>query len=193
MSNVLDIMIYSAKLSSSPFNYSSGHFLAFSYIRYIEIFVICCNAGFFISFKYFKSWRFRQVLKASSQTNCRKRLCLSSFQKDKSRKHKTKSSQNNSLVPLYQSTYKVSSKESIWFNLFCWVCHILLFCSSLGCYSYLVENLRQLYRRQMKYCPLSFALIIFSPSLDVECQIFITLLWSPSYICLHIFWWKSVT
>ena len=143
MSNVLDIMINSAKLSSSPFNYSSGHFLAFSYIRYIEIFVICCNAGFFISSKYFKSWRFRQVLKASSQTNCRKRLCLSSFQKDKSRKHKTKSSQNNSLVLLYQSTYKVLSKESIWFTLFCWVCHILLFCSSLGCYSYLVENLRQ--------------------------------------------------
>ena len=149
--------------------------------------------AFWIASKYFQSWRLRQVVKSSSQTNCRKRLCLSSFQKDKSRKHKTKSSQNNSLVPLYQSTYKVSSKESIWFNLFCWVCHILLFCSSLGCYSYLVENLRQLYRRQMKYCPLSFALIIFSPSLDVECQIFISLLWSPSYICLHIFWWKSVT
>ena len=44
----------------------------------------------------------------------------------------------------------------------------------------------------MKYCPLSFAYFQFSPSLDVECQIFISLLWSPSYICLHIFWWKSV-
>ena len=107
MSNVLDIMIYSAKLSSSPFNYSSGHFLAFSYIRYIEIFVICCNAGFFIFSNISKVEDFDKCLKPQAKQTAGKDFVypLSKRQKPETQNEELSEQQLSTSVPKYIQSF----------------------------------------------------------------------------------------